>query len=82
MRIINIVTLNNILTFSKWKTDLCKCTKGSSSNEGKELNENGVCEHYCSKPYSGVRYCGTGTDYKSGDSINCQPAQGNPTKMF
>merc|ERR1712179_141221 len=52
----------------------CKCIRGASSNGGKELNTDGYCEFYCSKPYSGKRYCGTGKDYRTGDFIDCTTA--------
>ena len=55
-----------------------------SHDGGKHINEDGVCEYHCSSPnvVNGVRYCGEGPEYEKGDSIDCQPAQGNSTRIL
>ena len=72
----------DLLLVPSGKTELCMCTKGTSHNGGEPPNDDGVCEYRCSRPIDGIRYCGEGTEYEKGDSIDCQPAQGNPTWMF
>jgi hypothetical protein len=58
------------------------CSEGASHKGGKALNKDGVCEYRCSKPFEDVRYCGEGPKYYGGDSIDCQPAPGNSTRIL
>merc|ERR1719167_156274 len=45
------------------------CKTGGSSDEGKPINSNGICEHFCSEG----GYCGNGKAYKSGvDCAGCR----------
>jgi len=46
------------------------CKEGASFNEGMALVSE-QCTAYCSKEFSGQRYCGKGPDYKEGDFIDC-----------
>ena len=67
---------------SSGQTDECMCKEGGTHNGGKPLNEFGICEYRCSRPFNGVRFCGEGPDYDVGDSIACpQPAPRNPTRF-
>jgi len=49
----------------------CKCATGARANGGLSLNSAGYCEHICSKPYGGARYCGQGSSYTIGDFVDC-----------
>jgi len=64
----------------------CKCMAGGAGNGGAEVNAQGFCEKYCSPEYSGTRYCGTGSDYKKGDFVDCtgcaQANAGTTTNPF
>mmetsp|Transcript_124766 Transcript_124766/g.216348 ORF Transcript_124766/g.216348 Transcript_124766/m.216348 type:complete len:279 (+) Transcript_124766:94-930(+) len=48
-----------------------ECGDGDQYNGGLPL-ENGRCNFHCSQPFSGgYRYCGSGEEYSSGDSVDC-----------
>ena len=47
----------------------CKCKPGSVIDGGKEVNEHGYCEFYCST----YGHCGDGTQFKTGtDCTACK----------
>ena len=47
----------------------CKCEAGATWDGGKAPNNQGYCEHYCSK----WGYCGNGTKYSNGtDCTGCK----------
>ena len=66
-----------LLCVPLWKTDQCRCKNGGRHNGGKDVNADGVCEYRCSKPFGVKRFCGEGPEYEEGDSIDCNPAQGD-----
>ena len=45
----------------------CRCTSGGADDGGKDVNDAGYCNHFCSK----WGYCGEGVEYEKGDSIDC-----------
>lgn len=47
-----------------------KCTAGGAHNGGKQMTD-GKCVYHCSKEFSGMRYCGTGSEYTTGASVDC-----------
>lgn len=54
------------------------CVHGEADNGGSYLDNTTIwgtagCTHYCSRPYgdAATRYCGTGTAYTTGASVDC-----------
>ena len=62
--------------------NVCKCEEGTKLKGGKQLNKNGICQHFCSKPSfdkirnKTIRFCGNGKDFEDGDFVDCTFCKG------
>ena len=56
----------------------CKCQNDNSTDGGKSVNGNGICQYFCSEPVSGIRSCGNGEMHMTGDFIDCRSCKGIP----
>lgn len=47
------------------------CQAGNPAQIGGKHLTGNLCNHMCSKPYNGMRWCGAGVGYTEGDAIDC-----------
>ena len=55
---------------------VCKCQNDNSTDGGKPLNGNGICQYFCSEAVSGIRSCGNGEMHRKGDFVDCRSCKG------
>jgi len=77
--VITGLTMSGSRSSSGHCPDSCKCSVGKASNGGQKLAADGYCYNWCSKDFSGYRYCGTGENYEVG-GIDCRGCSGRQVR--
>ena len=59
----------------------CKCQSDNSTDGGKSVNGNGICQYFCSESVSGIRSCGNSEMHRTGDFVDCRSCKGIPYNL-